>query len=80
MPCLSVPHMHKGLSCGVLKRFISVTKEVKQREKINVCRLDVVLRFKEDGCTKKKKEMHSSCCLSVLLLFKYEMVPGSIFV
>lgn len=32
MPCQSVPHIHKALSCGLLKRFISVTKEVKQRE------------------------------------------------
>lgn len=28
-----------------------------------------------------QKEVHSCvCCLSVLLLFKYEMLPGSIFV
>lgn len=83
MPCQSVPHMHKALSCGLLKRFISVTKEKrkthtkkKQRERINACRLDEVLHFKEAGCTKRS----CVCCLSVLLLFKYEMLPGSIFV
>lgn len=57
MPCQSVPHMLKALSCALLKRFISVTKarkkkNKKQRQRINACRLDEVLRFKEDGCTK----------------------------
>lgn len=45
MPCLSVclsvsppvrpsvRHMLKALACGLLKEFISVTKEVKQRAK-----------------------------------------------
>lgn len=34
MPCQSVPHTHKALSCVLLKRFISVTKEVKQRREL----------------------------------------------
>lgn len=62
MPCQSVPHMHKALSCALLKRFISVTKELKQRQRINACRLDEVLNFKEDGCTKRSTQL---CLLSV---------------
>ena len=62
MPCQSVPHMHKALSCGLLKRFISVTKEIKQRQRINACRLDAVLHFKEDECTKRSTQL---CLLSV---------------
>lgn len=33
MPCQSVPHMLKALSCALLKRFISVTKERKEKKK-----------------------------------------------
>lgn len=35
MPCQSVPHMLKALSCALLKRFISVTKERKEKKKKN---------------------------------------------
>lgn len=60
MACQSVPHMHKDLFCAVLEKFISVTKEIQQRKKTNGCRLDEVLHFKEDGCTKSA----AGCCLS----------------
>lgn len=67
MPCLPVPHVQKAVSCGSLRTFISVTKEVKQREQTNTWRLDVVLRFKEDERTKRDKYT-VVCCLSFLLI------------
>lgn len=49
----------------LLKRFISVTKDIKQRERINACCLDEALHFKEDdGCTKKKYTVVFAVCLS----------------
>jgi len=45
MPRPSMPHMHKALSCSSLKTFISVTKEVKQRERIIAFCLDEVLHL-----------------------------------
>lgn len=79
MPCQSVPHMHKALSCGLLKRFISVTKEIKQSERINACHLDEVLHFKEGWMHKKKYTVVLAVCLSFyfssmkcyLVLFSY---------
>lgn len=89
MARLSMPHMHKkALSCGLLKRFISVSKEMKQREKINACRLDVVLHFKKDGCAQKNKNKYGVvCCLSFyfsrlrcyLVLFLYNPIDSPLF-
>lgn len=77
MPRQSVPHMHKALSCVLLKRFISVTKDMKQRDRINACCVDEVLHFKGGGDKKKKKYtvVFAVCCLLL-----YKMLPGSIFV
>lgn len=58
---VSLPHVHKALSCALFRRFISVTKEAKQRQRINACRLDEVAHFKEDECTKSTQ----LCLLSV---------------
>lgn len=65
MPCQSVPHMLKALSCALLKRVISVTKERNKKQRLNACRLAEVLHFKEEGCA-KKQVLSRVCCLSVL--------------
>ena len=62
----SVPRVHKALSCVLLKRFISVTKDMKQRDRINACCLDEVLHFKGGGGKKKKKEEVHSCVRCLL--------------
>lgn len=78
MPCQSVPHMHKALSCVLLKRFISVTKEIKQRrELIPAAQMKFCVSRRRDA---QKKKYTVVFAVSVFLLFKYEMLPGSIFV
>lgn len=80
MPCQSVPHVHKSpvLCFSEEVYFCHKRNKTKQRKLMLRCCLDDVLLFEEDRCTKKRST--KSCLLSVLLLFKYEMLPGSIFV
>lgn len=69
MPCQSVPHMHKALSCVFIEEvYFCHKRQKKQSERFNACCLDEALHFKEDGCTKRSTQL---CLLSVCLSFYF---------